>query len=91
MAYSIQVWGVVYLVQGIPEPPADRRNAPHFFIVSIIPFQGQDWITTVMNTNKCATYETPQLEVIEMKISYKIMEDSPGNGGNEGVIPGEDD
>lgn len=31
LAYSIQVWGVVYLTQGIPEPPADKRIAPHFF------------------------------------------------------------
>ena len=33
LAYSIRVWGVVYLVQGIPEPPADKRIAPHFLYV----------------------------------------------------------
>ena len=31
---------VVYLVQGIPEPPADKRIAPHFF-VPLISILGQ--------------------------------------------------
>ena len=28
---TIVVRSIVYLIQGFPEPPADKRNAPHFF------------------------------------------------------------
>ena len=38
LAYSIRVWGVVYLVQGSPEPPADKLIAPHFLFMFICLF-----------------------------------------------------
>ena len=44
LAYTIRVWGVVYLVQGIPEPPADKRIAPHFFVQIIIILEQDDRI-----------------------------------------------
>ena len=31
-AYSIRVWGVVYLCKALREPPKDKRMAPHFLV-----------------------------------------------------------
>ena len=30
---SIRVWSIGYLNTGLPEPPADKRSAPHFFYI----------------------------------------------------------
>ena len=76
---------------GFPEPPADKRIAPHF--LCLWPYGAP--AATSNNTMEEKTYQTPETVVVVLKAERFICQsggnDPGGSGSTDPLNPGVDD
>ena len=75
---AIRVWSVVYLFLGLPEPPADRRFAPHFLYCFPVSWSRTDRVSTMRILAKdykqhWNEYLAPEAEVIIIKNEQSFL------------------
>ena len=70
------MWSIVYLIQGFAEPPADKRNAPHFFCMTISDPLEQGLLCTItMESSNCRSTKKEKIGIEKIRIlSYHLNE-----------------
>ena len=76
--FAIRVWSIVYLCRALREPPADKRNAPHFFLF-YSPFWGRRNNKTVV-MKETMKYVRPVAEELDLNTESIICTSSEGTG-----------
>ena len=66
---TIRVWGIVLFAFGCPEPPVDKRNAPHFLCIVTVHGAGRR-IVNFMEATHCILEITPIIKGIDGLVEY---------------------